>query len=156
MKAFAAVLLGAFLAASSAMAGSGRTTASFLKLGIGARGVAMGNSQTAAVEDATALYWNPAALDKLTQKEISFMHNQYFLGVTHDFLGYAQPIGAHGTVGLGLTHVNVDGVEGYGKTGQKTGDLKVTDTLLTLGWGKEWKPMRLPEFQSGVNVKMLK
>jgi hypothetical protein len=39
---------------------AGKTTGNFLKMGVGGRGVAMGESHTASVNDATALYWNPS------------------------------------------------------------------------------------------------
>src|SRR5436305_754352 len=71
--------------------GAGTSSANFLKMGVGGRGVAMGEAQTAAVNDAMALYWNPSMLGELNQNEVSFMHNSYFQGISHDVLYYVQP-----------------------------------------------------------------
>jgi hypothetical protein len=45
-----------------AVGASGGGAAPYLRAGAGARGVGLGNAQTAAVEDASATYWNPAKL----------------------------------------------------------------------------------------------
>ena len=44
----------------------GTTTANFLKLGAGARAEAMGGAYAAVADDATALYWNPAGLTRIS------------------------------------------------------------------------------------------
>ena len=44
----------------------------FLKIGVGARGVAMGESFVAVANDASALFWNPAGLVQFNQNEIIF------------------------------------------------------------------------------------
>ncbi len=44
---------------------SGTSAANFLKLGVGARQVAMGDAASAVVTDASALFWNPAAITRI-------------------------------------------------------------------------------------------
>ena len=43
----------------------------FLKIGVGARGVAMGESFVASANDVSALYWNPAGLAQAVHGEFS-------------------------------------------------------------------------------------
>ncbi|MDA0378244.1 MAG: hypothetical protein O2899_02035, partial [Bacteroidetes bacterium] len=49
----------------------GTTAAQFLKLGVGARAVAMGGSFVAESSDLSALYWNPAGLSKISGGALS-------------------------------------------------------------------------------------
>ena len=44
---------------------SGTSAANFLKLGVGARQVALGDAASAVVADASALFWNPAAITRI-------------------------------------------------------------------------------------------
>lgn len=74
MKKFLITFLGIVLAATiSHGAGSkvGTTAAQFLKIEIGARGLAMGGAFVATADDATATFWNPAGLAHLTSAEVS-------------------------------------------------------------------------------------
>jgi hypothetical protein len=73
----------------------GTTTAPFLKLGVGARAMAMGEANSAVAEDATALYWNPAGLARVNGHSATFMHAPYLEGTFYDFAGYAQRSGRH-------------------------------------------------------------
>ena len=52
----------------------------FLKFGIGARAMGMGNSFVAIADDATAVYWNPAGLTQATENQV--------------FVSYAERFGA--------------------------------------------------------------
>jgi len=61
--------------AVSLSADAGQSSANFLKMGVGGRGVAMGDAQTAATDDVMSVYWNPAGLAELYQNEVGFMHN---------------------------------------------------------------------------------
>ena len=46
----------------------------FMYLGAGSRGTALGGAFTALVNDASAIYWNPAGLMEAKGLQIQFMH----------------------------------------------------------------------------------
>ena len=73
------------LSAASAYAGE------FLALGAGARALALGGAYVAIADDATAGYWNAAALTTLTGRRVHLTHARRFAGlVQHDYLALAR------------------------------------------------------------------
>lgn len=65
-------------------------------LGVGARSLALGGAVIAGPFDATAPYWNPAGMNRLTGRSITAMHAETFGSLlNHDFVGYvdARPRG---------------------------------------------------------------
>ena len=65
----------------------------FLNIGAGARGLAMGGAVVSSADDATAAYWNPAALVYVKEHPtLSIMHADYFAGIgKYDFAAIAIP-----------------------------------------------------------------
>jgi hypothetical protein len=83
----------------------------FLAGGVGARSAGMGNAHAAAVEDASALYWNPACLVMLKRLEIQGMHAERFSGLVNaDYIGAAFPLGGKTALGAGFYRLAVDGI----------------------------------------------
>ncbi|HMS51202.1 MAG TPA: UPF0164 family protein [Chitinophagales bacterium] len=65
----------------------------FLSIGVGARAAAMGNTQTATVNNVNAGYWNPAGLTQLKHFQLGLMHNEWFASVAkYDYVAFATPI----------------------------------------------------------------
>ncbi|MGB0839783.1 MAG: PorV/PorQ family protein [Chitinophagales bacterium] len=65
----------------------------FLSLGVGARGLAMGNAVSASTRDVTAGYWNPAGLSDVDSLQVAAMHAEWFAGIAkYDYAGFALPI----------------------------------------------------------------
>ena len=62
----------------------------FLKIGIGARAIGMGESQVADASDLYASYWNPAGLARVKRPQIGLMHNEWFEGINHEFFGFVN------------------------------------------------------------------
>jgi hypothetical protein len=87
--------------------GPGTTGASFLKIGIGAKSAAMGEAFTAVANDVSAIYWNPSAVGKLSQKEVAVMYNKWIAGINHEFLGYIHPFNNY-SVGIGCIFMNME------------------------------------------------
>ncbi|PIU82963.1 MAG: hypothetical protein COS68_06605 [Elusimicrobia bacterium CG06_land_8_20_14_3_00_38_11] len=71
---------------------AGSTSATFLKIGVGARPIAMGGAYCAISDDVFGLYWNPAGIIQLDKKQIAGMHNEWFQSIKSDYLGYVHPL----------------------------------------------------------------
>ena len=79
---------------------TGTTSAPFLTVDVGARGVGMGSAYVSVVEDATAMYWNPAGLARIKGNEAVFCHTQWIADIGMSFAGVAINMGNMGTLGV--------------------------------------------------------
>src|SRR5262249_12392774 len=53
---------------------AGTTSGQFLKIGVGARAVGLGEAFVAVANDPSAIYWNPAGLASLQRSEVELSH----------------------------------------------------------------------------------
>lgn len=91
--------------------GEGGTTSPF-SLGAGARALAMGGSDIAFNDAATAPYWNPSALANAQYYTLSgFMSRLYESDVAYQYLGLAVPTLDWGCFGLGVFRLGIDNIE---------------------------------------------
>lgn len=86
---------------SQAHPNSGTSGLAFLKFGVGARPVAMGEAFVGLSDDVNALYWNPGGLRRLEGTEITFMHNRWFQDISYEFFGAGRGFGSH-SLGVSL------------------------------------------------------
>ncbi len=82
-----------------------------LKIGVGARGVGMGESYVAVANDASALFWNPAGLAQFDQNQIFFSRTQYLVGIEHDFLGAVYHLSPADALGASVSSMHMDDME---------------------------------------------
>lgn len=84
----------------------------FLNLGAGARSLGMGKTQVSLADDATAGYWNPAALTNLkAQYDGVLMHSELFSGVVkNDYAAFAMPLDEKSAIGVTLLRSGVDNI----------------------------------------------
>ena len=89
---------------------AGNSGLSFLKLGFGARNIALGDAGTAVSSDVTALFYNPAALAINPASEIMLMHNEWIQDVRSEVLG-ARTLIFGMPVAVGFNVTTIDGIE---------------------------------------------
>ena len=83
----------------------------FMAIGVGGRALGLGGAHVALVNDATAGYWNPAALARINYPEGIIMHEERFGSlINYDFAAVAMPFGTDASVGLSVLRLGVDGI----------------------------------------------
>lgn len=115
----------------------GSAGAAFLKLGVDGRAIGMGEAHTALTDNVNALYWNPAGLAGLRGAQFAFMHNFHFLGMHHDYLGLASPVGYHGSVGLAAYYWTSGTIMGMDEKAVPTSEFSAWDLAFGLYYAHE-------------------
>ena len=82
------------------------TSAQFLKLGVGARAVALGGSTVASVGDLSAMYWNPGGLASVSGSSFHASYTQYIADVDYSFAAYGTHLGGVGTLAFSFMLMN--------------------------------------------------
>jgi long-subunit fatty acid transport protein len=101
---------------------AGTASVQFLKVGVGARAGAMGESFVSVANDASALYWNPAGLSQFRDNQVIFSHTSWLVDIKHEFLGAVYHLSPDDAVGLSVTMLHTE-------------DMPVTTELQPLGNG---------------------
>lgn len=123
-----------------------RVEASFEDIGAGARAVGMGNVFTSLADDVYSLYYNPAGLGQLKQREFTSSYGRLYIGLDDGsnlgggFLGYVHPAKQKwGTFGFGWLNFHL-------------ADYYQENTFL-FSYGRKFSKM-LPVY-AGLNLKIL-
>ncbi len=83
----------------------------FLAIGIDAAAFGKGNSVVASSDNINAIYWNPAGLSTIENKQVALMHASYFGDVAnYDYAAFATPLDAYSSVGIGAVRLGIDGI----------------------------------------------
>jgi len=70
---------------------AGTTSGQFLKIGLGARAVGLGESFVAVANDPSAIYWNPAGLASLQRQEVALSHTGWPGDVNFEHVTWVVP-----------------------------------------------------------------
>lgn len=154
---FICILLAAFQIESfSQITKTGTTAAKFLSIGVGPRANAMGGAFTSIVDDASALYWNPAGAAIVDKNSAMFTHTSLFkdLDIGLNFAAVVLPIDGLGSIGLSVTSLDF-------------GQMDVTSELFPEGTGEKFSASSYAfaltyarnvtdDFVAGVSVKYVR
>ena len=134
--------------------GVGTSGANFLKTGVGARSLAMGGAAVSTVDDANAIYWNPARLARLTDTSVTATYASLFEDQSQGFLGGAAPFRNLGVFGLGVDYLMVKNIEKRaGDTETADSTFKDSEYAASMSYARKsvlWEALDL-----GANAKMI-
>ncbi len=146
-----AVTLIVVCAPSALRAGNpGDAGALFLRIGMGARASGMGEAFIAAAEDASAIYWNPAAMGAVLGTRVMFTHNEYLHTMRLEQIGMTHET-EYGTIGLGFTGLYMDEMDRYEDvpSEEPLGTFSAYDVCFSIAFAR----YLIPNLAAGVAVK---
>ena len=106
----------------------GTTAAQFLKLGAGARAIALGGAYVAEANDMSAVYWNPAGFARLRGNQLQLSNTQYLADIDYNFVAYGTAIPRFGSLALSLLMVD-------------SGDMAVRTEMQPEGTGEQFNTL---------------
>ncbi|MDE1976991.1 MAG: PorV/PorQ family protein [Elusimicrobia bacterium] len=157
MRLCAALAALAFLAAPArasdfTTAAVGTTGSQFLTSGIGARGIAMGGAYSATVNDATALYWNPAGLVRVPRFSASLMYTEYVANINYQTAQIADRINDTSVLAGGLRYQNIGSIPQTDLAGNSEGTFNPRDYVLDFGWAQTIDDMSTSNMDMAMGV----
>ncbi|MBI5243703.1 MAG: PorV/PorQ family protein [Elusimicrobia bacterium] len=167
MKGIALAWLGALLLllapqpawpAFSASARGG-SAATFLKIGAGARAAAMGEAQAADPQGAEALFWNPAALSRVSGCSVSFTHAAHIAMSSLQYGAYAQRLRRAGSIAAGFQRSSAGAIDETDESGTVVGSFSPFDLAVSAGYGVELSsagPRFLRSVSMGLGFKYIR
>ncbi|MFC1565164.1 OmpP1/FadL family transporter [candidate division KSB1 bacterium] len=93
---------------------------SFLRMGLGARALAMGGAYVGLPGDGYSGYYNPAGLPVLQKKEATFSYRMLSLDRSFSYVGYSAPLPPSAGISVGWIHAGVDNIDGRDFSGNHT------------------------------------
>src|ERR1700687_793931 len=101
--------------------GPGTTAADILKIGVGARAIGMGEAYVAQADDVSSLYWNPAGLALMQERQASFMYDQMYQDLKFQNANIGIPL-ENGAIGGSLSYLSYGDIQGFDQNGAATGN----------------------------------
>lgn len=135
---------------TAASSGTGTTGAQFLRLGAGARPIAMGGAYTALADDASGPQYNAAGAAWVRNKEAMASYIDYLEGIRYGYIGYLQPLNANSTLGLAFGYLDSGSIDRTDVAGTDIGTFSSTQSLVLLTYARAFGS----KFSLGTNLKL--
>jgi len=146
---------------NSLFAGSGTTSANFLKISQSAREASLSGAYSAIADDSNAIFSNPAALAIVEKSEISLGFTSYIQDSKMGLLSYVRDFN-EGKLGLGLSLLSITGIEKRGPTDSagivpELGSFDSNDMAIFLSYAKKnIFPQQIDNLNGGINLKFIR
>jgi len=103
--------------------GNGGFAGSFLRIGLGARGIAMGDAQVATAENAFGSYYNAASSPYLKKSTFALSYSSMSLDRRFNYIGFASPLKPFAGFSVGWIYSGVGDIRAYDSRGVDVGEI---------------------------------
>ena len=148
------LMLPAILSAKGINDKAGTTGFSFLKLGVGARAVALGGAHTALAGDPSTINYNPSGTEFLKGKQFLAGYHNYVLDVQSGFIAITGPVKNYGHGGAFIEYMNFgefSRTDVNGVIDESNPTFSGGDFLIGLNFSRHFHPA----VAGGINVKLM-
>lgn len=123
MKSFLILLTLLLINADLLAEGNGGFAGAFLRVGLGARALAMGNAQVANPQNAYGGYYNPAGVPHLQKMTFAISYSAMSLDRRFNYVGLATPVRPFGGLSAGWIYSGVGNIRAYDSRGEDVGEI---------------------------------
>ncbi|MCB4790295.1 MAG: carboxypeptidase regulatory-like domain-containing protein [Elusimicrobia bacterium] len=155
------VFAGASFCDESINDNAGTSSAQYLKIGIGGRPAALGDSYAALSDDTFGIFWNPAGVNRIRSLDAGFMYNSWLAQISQEVFSISVPFSLfkepdkalqvdsygdviestatlvfrpHSTISFGAVFVNMPPIQGSDIYGNYTNSYDAYSMLLLLSY----------------------
>jgi hypothetical protein len=116
----------------------GGEAGAFLRRGVGSRALAMGSAYTSLAADASAIYWNPAGLTEIKNREFLGMFSVLTLDRQEIFVSIANNFSNNFSLGVGWLKFGVNNIDGRDQNGNITETFDDSENSFMLSMGQKF------------------
>lgn len=134
-------VLAAIVVISGEAFAQGESAVPFLLIGPNSLNAGMGETGTGMINDASAMFWNPAGLGFQKGSQVSITHSPWLPGLGLSDLFYDFLAGKYymkklkGTLGVSITYLNIGKIIQTDEFGNEIGNYQAFDGALAVGYG---------------------
>jgi len=142
--------------------GNGGFAGGFLRVGLGARALGMGNAQVATADNGFGSYYNAASLPYVKRPVVSLSYSFMSLDRRFNYLGFSMPLEPVAGFSVGWIYSGVGDIRAYNSRGDDVGAIDHGIHGLSFGFGFQFVKMiqqsgqllNLPENFLNIGIQM--
>ncbi len=128
-----------------------RFAGSYLRMGLGARSIALGNTGVADRPNGYSAYYNPAALGMLEERALSLSYDFLSLDRHIHFVGISIKVPPGAGFSIGWLKSGTDELYSYNSIGEETGEINQAAHAVYFSFGRQFTS----KFSVGISIKLL-
>lgn len=136
-----AVVLLALMASAAMATDYGGYAGAYLQLSVQPRATGMGNAYTAVADDASGLFFNPAAASQIKRFTFGGAYRVLSMDRSLQQLAVVFPVRGEAAIGFSAELASMSGVQGRDRIGNPTGELSNLDAVFSVTFARRFSKL---------------